>query len=459
MYDLLIQNGTVITHAQRFAADVAVQDGKVAALLQPGTPAEARTVVDAAGKYVLPGAIDLHTHLDLPFGGTFSADDYESGTRSAVCGGTTTVFDYATPDNPDEPLADFIARRRAMADPQVCTDYAFHLVLNHPCDEVLDQLQGIVDNGISSFKVYTVYDGLMVDDGFFVRLLEKAKEVGGLVCVHAENKDIIDMYVNRYKAEGKLSPWWHYMSRREFIEAEADKRCIHWAKHVDAPLYIVHLANKEGVEELAKAREEGYDILAETNALYLRYNCEVYHRDDARNFVCSPPIKNEESRLALWDAIGSGVIDTVATDHCPFQQHEKDWGLHDFTKIPNGCDGVETRYPYLLSEANRGHITFEKAVEVCCTNPARLFGCAPQKGTIAVGGDADLVIYDPEKDITVTNDALHSKIDHTVWEGTELHGYPVMTFSRGTLVYQDGQFLGKPGYGRYIKRAPYQSQR
>lgn len=455
MYDLLIRGSTVITASQRFAADVAVLDGKVAALLLPGSPAEAVDTVDASGKYVLPGAIDVHTHLALPFGGTTSADDYESGTRSAVCGGTTTVFDYATPDRPDEPLADFIARRRAMADPAVCTDYAFHLVLNHPCSEVLEQLQGIVQDGISSFKVYTVYDGLMVDDGFFVRLLETCKDIGGLVCVHAENKDMIDMYVNRYQAEGKLSPWWHYMSRREFIEAEADLRCIHWAKAVEAPLYIVHLANKEGVDALAKARAEGYDITAETNALYLRYNCDVYKRPDARNFVCSPPIKGEESRLALWDAIRKGVIDTVATDHCPFQQCEKDWGIDNFTKIPNGCDGVETRYPYLLSQANLGYLTFEKAVEVCCNNPARLFGCAPQKGSIAVGGDADLVIYDPNKDVTVTNSALHSKIDHTVWEGTTLHGYPVMTYIRGMLVCDNGKFVGKAGCGKYLKRAPY----
>jgi dihydropyrimidinase len=455
MYDLLIRGGTVITSSGRCCAEVAVKDGKIAALLLPGTEAAAKKTVDAEGKYILPGAIDVHTHLALPFGGTTSADDYESGTRSAACGVTTMVFDYATPDRANEPLKDFIARRREMADAQVCTDYAFHLVLNHPCDETLKQLPGIIADGISSFKVYTVYDGLMVNDGFFYQLLETCRDNGGLVCVHAENKDMIDLLVARYKAEGKLSPWWHYMSRREFIEAEADIRCIHWAKELQAPLYIVHLANKEGVEELARARAEGYDIKAETNALYLQYNCEVYKREDARNFVCSPPMKGEESRLALWDALRAGVIDTVATDHCPFQQAEKDWGKDDFTKIPNGCDGVECRYPYLLSAANEGLLTFEKAVEVCCTNPARLFGCAPQKGTIAVGSDADLVVYDPEKRITIANNMLHSRIDHTVWEGVKLHGYPIMTFSRGELVFDHGTFLGHAGYGRYIRREPY----
>lgn len=455
MYDLLIRDGTVITASQKTEADVAVKDGKIAALMAPGAKAEARETVSAGGMYILPGAIDLHTHLALPFGGTTSTDDYESGTRSALCGGTTMVFDYATPEDPEEPLADFLDRRRAMADAQVCSDYAFHLVLNHPGEKVLSELPQVMEKGVTSFKVYTVYDGMMVDDGFFFRLLEKSKELGGLVCVHAENKDMIDLYVDRYKQEGKLSPWYHYMSRREFIEAEADIRCIHWAKELDAPLYIVHLANKEGVEALEAARNQGYDILAETNPLYLRYNCQIYRQENGRNYVCSPPIKGEESRQKLWQALKAGSIDTVATDHCPFLQAEKDWGLHDFTKIPNGCDGVETRYPYLLSEANKGNISFEKVVETCCTNPARIFGCAPQKGTVAVGSDADLVIYDPTKEVTVTNDILHSKIDHTVWEGTKLTGYPVQTYVRGELVYRDGQFLGSAGSGRFIKRTPY----
>ena len=458
LYDLIIRGGKVITAEQQFFADVAVKEGRIAALLMPGWEAEAASTVSAEGKYVLPGAIDLHTHLALPFGGTTTTDDYESGTRAALCGGTTMVFDYATPQNHDEPLADFIRKRREMADAQVCSDYAFHLVLSNPDQSTLDQLPAIVEDGISSFKVYTVYDGLMVDDGFFYRLLCTCRDIGGLVCVHAENRDMIDTFISEYRSAGKLSPWWHYMSRREFVEAEADIRCIHWAEAAQAPLYIVHLANRQGVEALRAARTRGSDILAETNALYLRYNCDVYKRDDARIFVCSPPIKGEESRLALWDALRDGTLDTVATDHCPFTQEEKDWGIDDFTKIPNGCDGVETRYPYLLSEANRGNISFEKVVETCCTNPARIFGCAPQKGTIAPGSDADLVIYDPAKQVTVTNSLLHGKGDHTVWEGTELSGYPVQTFVRGTCVYDNGTFLGKAGFGNYIARKPYRRQ-
>ena len=344
MYDLLIRGGIVITADQRIQADVAVKDGKVQALLAPGTPVESKETVDAEEKYVLPGAIDVHTHLALPFGGTVTTDDYETGTRSALCGGTTMLFDYATPDDPDEKLVDFLKKRKEMADAQVCSDYSFHLVLNHPTQENLGQLEEVIQFGVPSFKVYTVYDGMMVDDGFFFQLLEKAKDIGGLVCVHAENKEMIDLYVDRYRKEGKLSPWWHYMSRREFIEAEADKRCIHWAKELDAPLYIVHLANKEGVEAAEEARAAGYEILTETNPLYLRYTCEVYRREDGRNFVCSPPIKGEESRRKLWESLAAGGIDTVATDHCVFTQEEKDWGIDDFTKIPNGCDGVECRY-------------------------------------------------------------------------------------------------------------------
>lgn len=454
MYDLVIKNGRVVTAADDFYADIGVKDGKICSFLSPGSGAQADRLIDASGNYVLPGAIDVHTHFALPFGGTVSSDDYRTGSMAAACGGTTMYIDYATPPVGGS-LLDFAKERTAMAAADTCIDFGFHMVLNDPCGQALKQLPALIEYGITSFKVYTVYEGMMVDDKFFCQLLEESKKIGGLVCVHAENKDMIDFYTERYRKEGKLSPWWHYMSRREFIEAEADKRCIHWAKAFDAPLYIVHLANKEGVEEVRRAKQEGYDILAETNSLYLRYNCEVYKREDARNFVCSPPIKAEASRLALWEGLQNGVIDTIATDHCPFQQAEKDWGIEDFTKIPNGCGGVENRYPYLLDAANRGRITFQKAVEVCCKNPAAIFGCYPQKGDIRIGSDADLVIYNPEKKVTISRDILHSNADHTVWEGTGLTGYPVMTLSRGETVCEDGRFCGKAGYGHYVRRRPY----
>jgi dihydropyrimidinase len=295
----------------------------------------------------------------------------------------------------------------------------------------------------------------MVDDGTIAALLEKSKEAGILLAVHAENPSIIDKRTEKFLAEGKTSAWYHYESRPEFVEAEAVKRMVYLAKTFKAPLYIVHLACREGLEEVTKARDEGYEIYAETCPHYLNFTKEVYQREDGINFVCSPSIKGEENRKALWDGIRRGDILTVATDHCPFQTFEKKSGVDDFTRIPNGCMGTENLYPYMLGEANKGNITFHKAVEVCSTNPAKIFGCAPQKGTIAAGSDADIVIYDPNKKFVITKENMHSNVDYTIWEGTEILGYPVMTFSRGKLVYKEGEFLGKPGWGQFVKCKRY----
>jgi dihydropyrimidinase len=254
-----------------------------------------------------------------------------------------------------------------------------------------------------------------------------------------------------FLAQGKTSAWYHYMSRPEFVEAEADMRAIQWAKSLNAPLYIVHLANAQGMAEVTKARDEGYPIFAETCPQYLYFTSDVYKREDGRNFVCSPPMKGQESQDALWEGIKRGDISTIATDHCPFQSYEKDWGKDDFTKIPNGCAGIENMYPYMLSEANKGRISFNKVVELCATNVAKIFGCAPQKGMLVPGSDADIVIYDPEKEFTITQDKMHSDCDHTIWEGVKLKGYPIATYSRGNLVYKDGQFFGKKGAGKFVK--------
>lgn len=301
------------------------------------------------------------------------------------------------------------------------------------------------------FGIMMVYD-FGVTDGVFYKVLEKAKSCGAMISVHAENKQLIDVLTERYLSEGKTSAWYHYMSRPEFVEGEADIRAIQLAKSLDSKLYIVHLANKEGVQAVERARNEGYQIYAETCPQYLEFTSEVYKRADGRNFVCSPPMKGEESRLALWEAIKKGLITTIATDHCPFQSYEKDWGKDDFTKIPNGCAGIENMYPYMLSAANEGKITFNKAVELCSYNPAKIFGC-DAKGAIEVGKDADIVIYDPTKDFTITNDKMHSDCDHTIWEGIKVKGYPGATYSRGKLVFKDGEFLGERGWGKFIKRS------
>lgn len=452
--DLIIKNGTIITATDTYKADIAVKDGKIHMIGANLEAPEGVEVVDAAGKYVLPGAIDAHTHLQMPFGGTTSADSYEAGTRAAACGGVTTVFDFVI-QGKGKGLIESVEGRKDLCDPQACVDYAFHTAITDLRPEVLEELEKSVEYGVPSFKVFMVYkkEGLMVDDGVLAVALEKARDIGALVSVHAENPDLIDRRIEKFLGEGKTSAWYHYESRPEFVESEAVKRAIHWAKAFDAPLNIVHLASKEGLDEVTKARDEGYQVTAETCPQYLYFTNEVYKREDGRNWVCSPPIKAQDSQDALWEGIKRGDITTVATDHCPFQSYEKDWGKENFTKIPNGCMGIENLYPYMLSEANKGRISFNKAVEVCSTNVAKLYGCAPQKGTLAAGSDADIVIYDPNKNFVVSKDNMHSDVDYTIWEGVEITGYPVMTFSRGKLVFKDGEFVGEAGWGQFVKRS------
>ncbi|MCI5970653.1 MAG: dihydropyrimidinase [Oscillospiraceae bacterium] len=446
--DLLIKGGTVVTDSHIFKADVAVENGKITMLGQNISPADNTNVIDASGKMVLPGAIDAHTHLAMPFGGTISSDDYFAGTRAAACGGTTTVFDFVLQDF-GETMVDAVKRRDALCAPNAAVDYSYHVAVKDVSGDLIDSIEDAVKFGVPSFKVFMVYD-FGVTDGVFYKVLKKAKECGALIGVHAENNELVNMLTEQYLSEGKTSAWYHYMSRPEFVEAEADMRAIQWAKALDTPLYIVHLANKDGVAAVTKAKDEGYTIYAETCPQYLEFTCDVYKREDGRNFVCSPPMKGEASRIALWDAINRGDIDTIATDHCPFQSYEKDWGKDDFTKIPNGCAGIENMYPYMLSAANEGNITFEKAVELCSANPAKIFGCK-DKGAIAVGKDADIVIYNPKTEFTITNDKMHSDCDHTIWEGKKLFGYPEKTYSRGKLVFDNGDFVGEKGWGKFVK--------
>ncbi|SMC64308.1 dihydropyrimidinase [Papillibacter cinnamivorans DSM 12816] len=452
MFDLIIKNGVLVTPSVTYRADIGVWNGTIAAIgADLGT--EGGSIKDAEGKYVLPGAIDAHTHLAMPFGGTVSADGYLSGTRAAACGGVTTVFDYPM-QKKGKGILETVKARQELCAPEACVDYAFHCCITDlNGGALLEEFQAAVDYGVTSFKCFLVYkkEGMMVDDATLIKVLLKAKETGAITNIHAENPDVIDMNIAKFLSEGKTSPWYHYLSRPEFVEAEADKRAVHWAKSVGAPLYIVHMADKEGLEAAVAAKREGHKIYIETCPQYLEYTCEVYKREDGRNFVCSPPMKGEESRQALWDAIRKGDIDTVATDHCPFMSYEKDWGKDDFTKIPNGCAGIENLYPYMLSAANEGKISFGRAVELCAENPARIFGCA-QKGSLTVGKDADIVLYDPNLSFTVSVKNMHSDYDHTIWEGKTLQGYPAETYVRGKLVYKDGAFVGTPGYGRFVKR-------
>lgn len=457
-YDLLIKNGLVVLPTGKKVTDIAVKDEKIA-LIGEKLDVEAKEVVDATGKIVVPGAIDVHTHLAMPFGGTISADDYFTGTRAAVCGGTTTIIDYPC-QRKGNSIKETLKPRFEMCEKDACSDYSFHCAITNFNDgKILEEMDEACENGITSFKGYMVYkkEGMMVDDGMIYQLLLRCKEVGAMLNLHAENPDIIDVRTEQFLKEGKTSAWYHYLSRPEFVTAEADKRAVHWASHLNAPVYIVHMSDKEGLEACIEAKKQGFDIKIETCPHYLEFTNEVFKRVDGINFVCSPPMKGQDSLEALWKALNEGYIDTVATDHCPFQQSEKLWGKDDFTKIPNGCAGIENMYPYMLSKANEGKTTYETVVRVCSYNPAKIFGCK-DKGSLEVGKDADIVIFDPKKEFVVSVKNMHSNYDHTIWEGYKCHGYVTSTYLRGTLVFKDGEFLGKRGFGKFVKRERYQGK-
>lgn len=457
--DKLFKGGKVVTSTQTFKADVAVKGEKIVEIGTNIKPEKNTEVIDCKGKLILPGAIDAHTHLAMPFGGTISTDDYESGTRSAACGGTTTVFDFALQSEKESMLKTF-KRRNEMAEKQAVVDYSFHIGVGDVTnDKMLDSMEEVAKAGITSFKVFMVYD-FGVDDGQFYKTLLKGKEIGALVAVHAENRDVNNVLVAQYLKEGKTDAWWHYMSKNEDVESEADIRAINLAKMAGTSLYIVHLANKDGMDAVTKARDEGYPIFAETCPQYLNFTKEVYKRKRARDFVCSPPMKGKESQASLWEGIKRGDITTIATDHCPFTKKEKDWGIKqkngkpgNFTTIPNGCAGIENMYPYMLSEANKGRVTFNKVVELCSTNVAKMFGISSKKGAIEVGRDADIVVYDPQKAFTITNKKMHGLTDHTIWEDSKLKGYPEATYSRGNLVFKNGKFLGEKGKGQFVPQS------
>lgn len=455
----LFYGGTVVTAEGMFTADVLVRGERIAAI-GVGLPREDAVLVDATGLYLLPGAIDAHTHLECVCSGIATSDDYFTGTRAAACGGVTTVIDYLLQDE-GELLPVTLAKRVAMATPKAAVDFAFHIgVRDLSRPELLASLKDAVAAGVSSFKAYMVYDFGLCDGGLY-QLLQETAKAGALVTVHAENRGMLDSRVKAYLTEGKTEPWWHYMSRDEAVAAEANRRAIALARAAGAPLYLVHLTDADGVTAVTQARDEGYPIFAETCPQYLNFTCEVYHEPRGQDYVCSPAIKGKDSQRALWAAIRRGDVQTVATDHCPFTLAEKDYGIRlpdgregNFTTIPNGCDGIETLYPYMLTQANLGRISFPRAVGVCASNPARLFGLDDRKGAIRAGMDADIVLYDPKAQGVVKADALHGNLDHTIWENTALSGRITGTWLRGRQVFDGQAFRGAQGEGRFLPCKP-----
>lgn len=445
---MVIKGGTIVSATGQYKADIKITDGVITEIAKEIK--ECGEVIDATGKLVLPGAIDVHTHLELPFNGTTSADDYKDGTIAAACGGTTMIFNYLNQVN-GQTLVEKFEKDNLSASGKACVDYSFHFGITKWDEETKKQMLDAMKIGVTSFKCYTTYreDKMMLDEAEICEILQYGKEIGAIVCVHAENNSLLEYRRKKYAEEGKLSPWYHYLSRDELVEAESDKMLIDLAKKLDAPLYIVHLADEEGLEAAKKAKADGYKIILETCPQYMEFNSDVYKREDAAKFVCSPPMKNEENRLAIRKGVVNGNIDVIATDHCPFTLEQKALGKDDFRKIPNGCMGVENRYPYLLGMAVDGELSFSDVVRTCCHNPARYFGCAG-KGDIEIGKDGDIVIFDPSGDFTATAENMHTKAEYTIWEGVKTSGVIKMTIAKGKVIAKDGEFCGICGEGKYI---------
>ncbi len=453
--NILIKGGKIVTSCDSFVSDIVIKNEKITEISPDISPDGFDMVYDAFGKYVVPGAIDGHTHLAMPYKDIFTSDDYYTGTRAAACGGTTTVFDFILQQK-GEDMGQSVVRQQKSAEGFPAVDYSFHLGISDvSTPNLLNSLEKCPSLGVNSYKVYMVYD-FFLNNSDFEKVLKKSRDVGGIVGVHAEDKTLSEHLINQYLSEGKTQPWWHYMSKNEEVAAAANRKAVELALEVGGKFYIAHLSDGDGAQFAKQFVDQNKEIYVESCPQYLVFTNEVYKGKDAELFVCSPPIKGESSRQALLNAVKDGTVSMMATDHCPFFEKDKratDNGkTGDFTKIPNGCGGIELCYPYMLSLANAGEISFSRTVELCCKNPSKLFGISDRKGDIAVGLDGDIVVYDPKKQVTITNDMLHSMSDHTIYEGQTLKGYPEATFLRGNLVYKNGEFLGKKGMGRYLKQ-------
>ncbi|EJN02666.1 dihydropyrimidinase [Herbaspirillum sp. YR522] len=456
-FDLVIRNGTVATAADIMQCDVGIRDGKVAMLgcdLGPG-----RTEIDAAGKLVLPGGVDAHCHLDQPMEeGLRMADDFRSGTVSAACGGTTTVIPFAAQAKGQSLRAAVDDYHRRAAGKAVI-DYAFHMIVSDPTEQVLKhELPQLVREGYTSFKIYMTYDDLKLNDRQILELLAVARREGAMVMVHAENADCIGWLTEQLEQAGLTAPKYHASSRPMLVEREATHRAIALSELVDVPILIVHVSGKEAIEQIRWAHGQGLRIYAETCPQYLVLSADDldqpgYH---GAKCVCSPPPRDKANQQYVWDGLASGLFTVFSSDHAPFRyddpEGKKPGGQEvPFRYIPNGTPGLETRLPLLFSEGvGRGRIDLNRFVALTATDPAKMYGLYPRKGTIAIGSDADIAIWDPHKQVTIRNDMLHHDVDYTPYEGMQVTGWPVITLSRGEIVCSDGQACGAVGRGQFL---------
>ncbi|HEY8438831.1 MAG TPA: dihydropyrimidinase [Candidatus Limnocylindrales bacterium] len=454
----LITNGTIVTAEGSSNADVLV-DGERIALIGSdlaGSGITADETIDAAGRWVIPGAIDVHTHMELPFGGTFAKDTFETGTRAAAFGGTTTVVDFAV-QSKGKSLREGLDAWHAKAEGNAVADYGFHMIMSDVTDDSLAEMDGLVSEGIPDFKLFTAYPGVFYsDDGAIFRAMQRTAKNGGLIMMHAENGMAIDVVAADEVAAGHTDPYYHGVARYPIFEGEATNRVIRLAEAAGVPVYIVHLSAREALNAVRESRDRGVKAFAETCPQYLFLSLDdMKNGFEGAKFVCSPPLRPADHQAELWQGLIKDDLQLVSTDHCPFDfEGQKELGRGDFRKVPNGLPGVEDRVD-LLHDGGvvAGRITKERWVEIISTAPAKLFGMYPRKGAVAVGSDADLVIYDPNATRTISAKTHHMDVDYSCYEGRQVRGTSNVVLSRGSVIVRDGQFTGRKGHGQFLKRS------
>lgn len=466
----LIRNGLIVTPESSIPADLLIEDEKIVRIKAGMDPEKGWNVIDATGKYVLPGGIDVHVHLDLPMFGTVSSDDHYSGTKAAAFGGTTTVIDFVSQDSDD--LLACVSGLRRKADPKVVVDYGLHMNITHLTPSVEQQIPRLIEAGVSSLKVFTAYNNrLRLSDSDIFMVMRIAKEHGMLTMLHAENGDVIDLLVQEALQAGNTSPIWHARTRPAWGAVEAVLRGAALSGMVDAPLYIVHMNVSGEVDMLEYARQQGLQVMGETCPQYLLFTEADLERRDGVKWICSPPLRKHADRERLWHGLKNGILQVIATDHCPFfydgtkpinyegkeiTMPGKELGAGDFTKIPNGLPGVGDRLPVLWSEmVSSGRFSVNEFVTLTSTNPAKIFGLYPQKGILSPGSDADIVLWDAEKHVQYGKAYSHQRTDYNLYEGWSLKGFPVRVISRGRTLVEDGAWYGKPGTGRFLHRGTF----
>ena len=457
----LIRNGNVVTAVDSYKADVLI-DGSIVVLIGKDLEKIAGAVdktIDATGKLVIPGGIDPHTHMDLPFGGTSSSDDFETGTRAAAFGGTTTIIDFAVQYR-GQSLNQALDVWFAKAEGKAAIDYGFHMIVTDLPDERLPELKGLINQGVSSFKLFMAYPGVfLVDDGTIFKAMTSAAEAGGLICMHAENGVVIDVLVKRALAAGKTAPRYHALTRPTRAEAEGVHRAIAIAEMANSPVYIVHLSCYDALKEVQAARDLGLPAYAETCPQYLFLDYSDYESEgfEGAKYVMTPPLRDKSNQEQLWKGLRGNDLQVISTDHCPFCfKEQKELGRDDFSKIPNGGPGVEHRMSLIYDGGVvQNRITTNRFVELTSTAAAKIFGLFPRKGTIAVGSDADIVVFDPNRDQTISAKTHHMRVDYSAYEGRKVRGVVETVLSRGAVVVEGGTFKGKAGDGQFLRRGTH----